>query len=137
MKYCPGKPLYLALLILSSTSLCLGFQFIGSSEKELSPSAARDHRAAAKYHYVKANEAQNKMGIAEREDDVDSYERWLKKMRKHDQEMWDAINKYLELRDYLEARIWTGEMEIKNFRKIYEKSTAASILDHLTFRAKI
>lgn len=125
-----------AVLLLTIEGICHGFQFVGISNEELSPTAARDHRAAARYHYVKANEAQNRMKRAEEDDDVDGYEKWLNIMRDEDRDMWNAINKYNELRDYLEAKIWTGELEIKNFKKQYEKGTAASILDHLLFRVR-
>lgn len=127
----------LTAFLLSQFALLLGINaFPTGSEKDLTPTAARNMRATIRYQYVKANEAQNKMSIAENNNDVDSYAHWLKVMREADAKINKLSVDYYELRDYLEAKIWTGEMEIKNFNKIHEKSTAASILDHLLFRAK-
>lgn len=99
-------------------------------------SEARNLRADARYHFTKANEAMDKMFDAEANGDVDEYEKWLQVMRREDQKLLSASSEYEKLRDYLEARIWQGKIVIANFDKLYEKSTAQSIMDHLTFRAE-
>lgn len=129
-----GK-LFVALLLLQ-IALLVVYAFPTGSESELTPSAARNLRAAVRYQYTKANEAQNKMSLAENDNDVDGYVHWLKIMREADIKLHKLAAEYYELRDYLEAKIWNGELEIKNFNKIYEKSTAASILDHLLFKVR-
>lgn len=93
-------------------------------------------RAAARYHRMKADEAQNKLFYAENNDDVDEYEKWLAVMREEDRKLHEAAEKYEEVRDYLEAKIWQGELIIEGFEKRYAKGTLASIFDHITMRAK-
>lgn len=126
-----------ALLIACVAAETCAFQILGiGTDDHLSPTEARNLRAKARFHFSKANEAQAKMFDAEDKDDVDGYEKWLQVMREHDDKMNEAAAKYEELRDYLEAKIWAGELEIKGFDRIYEKSSLSSIMDHLTFRAK-
>lgn len=105
-------------------------------EKVMTPARARDIRAKARFHFKKANLAQEKMHEAERLGDVDMYEKNLSIMRQEDLKMVIAGEEYEEIRDFLESQIYTGQLEIEGFEKMYEKGTAASILDHLTFRAK-
>lgn len=100
------------------------------------PAMVRDVRAEARYHFKKANLAQENMYNAERLGDVDMYETNRNIMRQEDLKMIIAGEKYEEMRDSLEAQIWSGQLEIEGFDKVYEKSTASSILDHLLLKAK-
>jgi len=129
--------LYLAACILAAKS-SFAIQLLGTSSEshDFSPTMARNVRAEARYHFMMANNAQEKMFQAENNDDVDAYEKWLNVMREEDRKLNQAATKYEEIRDYLEAKIWCGELEIKGFNKKYEKGTMASIFDHLTLRAK-
>lgn len=112
------------------------FQLFSEFESESNPHTARNLRASARYHYTRANEAQNMMFQAENDDDVDGYEKWLQIMREEDEKMHRDGNKYEELRDYLEAKIRMGELHIEGFENRYDKDTLSSIVDLLTFRAK-
>lgn len=129
----------ISYLILVSLAVGLAAAISGFGpliDESNTPSIARNVRASARYHYMKANQAQNNMYKAENDDDVDEYEKWLQIMREEDQKLGIDAAKYEELRDYLEAKIWTGELVIKNFQMLHEKGDMASILDHLTFRSK-
>lgn len=135
MKVSKIIPVILQLLAcLTTAHVCSAYEYLNGSPEELTPSAARNFRAAAKFHYGRANDAQNKMLNADTNDDIDDYVLWRNTMRKEDLKMWKNIHKYEELRDYLEAMIWDNG-EIKGFQKTYEKSTAASIVDHLLGKA--
>lgn len=105
-------------------------------DSEKSPTDARNLRAAARYHWSLANNAQNKMLEAVRVDDVDGYEKWLEVMREEDEKWQEKATEYDQIRDILEAKIRNGELEIQNFQQRYEKGTLASIVDHLTGRAR-
>lgn len=127
--------LTICILVLADKFDCFGLRVIGN-ESEMTPSKGRNLRAEARYHFMKANDAMDKMFAAEENNDVEEYAKWLSEMRKEDIRLIEASDRYEKLRDYLEARIWQGKMNIENFKMLYEKSTFDSILDHLTFRAE-
>lgn len=116
----------------------LGSNFIFTTDfdAESSPTEARNIRASARYHWYEANKAQNQMLKAENDDDIDGYEKWLEVMREEDEKWQAKVAEYDQLRDILEAKIRTGELEIEGFNQRYEKGAVASIVDHLTFRAR-
>lgn len=128
--------LTVCVLVLATRFNVFGLDIIGGTEEDLTASRARDLRAEARYHLTKANEAMDKMFEAEEANNVDDYADHLQEMRREDMLLVEASNKYDNLRDYLEAKIWQGKIKIENFNLIYEKSTGESILDHLLFRVQ-
>lgn len=126
---------YMTVFVLAA-SFCSGLKIFGGTENDLTATAGRNLRADARYYFTKANEAMDNMFRAEEDDDVDSYVKHLEDMRSYDKKLIDASTRYEQLRDFLEAKIWQGQLVIEGFDLLYEKTNWNSILDHLTFRVK-
>ena len=97
---------------------------------------ARNLRSECRVIFSKANEAQNQMFKMENEDDVNGYEKYLGIMRESDKKLAKCVGKYTQVRNFLEAKIWRGELIIDGFNMNYEKSTIDSLKDHLTGKVK-
>lgn len=138
-----NKKIFLAIIMLaiammaSNCSAVNIFEFLTDFNSDWDATTARNLRSECRLRYFKANEAQNKMFEMENNDDVNGYEKWLEIMREEDRKLAECSAKYEEVRDYLESMIWKGELIIEGFERRYEKGTIASIVDHLTGRAKL
>lgn len=104
--------------------------------EDATPREARKIRRDARFFYEKANEAHNEMVDAEKNNDVEGYEKWRNIMREWDRKLNAAVERYDEIRDYLEAKIWNGELIIDGFTKRYQKSDLRSITDYLTLNVR-